>query len=65
MGQSTFSNGLGIAHKGSGGKSIVFSDVCKTPIAPSIVAIPYPNIGQSSDIAKDIVSGTTKGECGS
>lgn len=31
MSQSTFVNGRGIAHKGSGGMSAVFPDVCKTP----------------------------------
>jgi Domain of unknown function (DUF4150) len=51
MAQTTFANSRGIAHKGSGGMSIVFPDVCKTPAppAPSPVPIPYPNIGKSSD----------------
>ncbi len=35
MGQATFANMRGIAHKGSGGMSTVFPDVCKTPAAPS------------------------------
>ena len=50
MGQTTFANFRGIAHKGSGGMSTVFPDVCKTP-APSVspIPIPYPNIGRSSD----------------
>ena len=51
MTQSTFANKRGIAHKGSGGMSIVFPDVCKTP-SPSggtPVPLPYPNIGKSSD----------------
>ena len=52
MSCSVFVNGRGIAHKGSGGKTIVFPDVCKTPIGPSIVPIPYPNLGQSADTAK-------------
>lgn len=52
MAQTTFANGRGIAHKGSSGKSIVFPDVCKTPIGPSIVPIPYPNLGQSSNTTK-------------
>ena len=52
MAQTTFSNGRGIAHKGSSGKSIVFPDVCKTPVGPSIVPIPYPNLGQSSDTSR-------------
>lgn len=52
MGQTTFANSRGIAHKGSGGMSPVFPDVCKTPVGPSIVPIPYPNIGKSSDTSK-------------
>lgn len=49
MGQKTFANGRGIAHKGSGGMSIVFPDVCKTPTPGGPVPIPYPNIGKASD----------------
>ena len=54
MGQTTFANGRGIAHKGSGGLSTVFPDVCKTPAppAPTPIPIPYPNIGKSSDTTK-------------
>lgn len=52
MAQSTFVNSRGVVHKGSGGKSIVFPDVCKTPTPAGPVPIPYPNIGQSSDTAK-------------
>ncbi len=52
MGQTTFCNTRGIAHKGSGGMSPVFPDVCKTPVGPSIVPIPYPNIGKSSNTDK-------------
>ncbi|HYU10456.1 MAG TPA: DUF4150 domain-containing protein [Gemmatimonadales bacterium] len=51
MAQTTFCNSRGIAHKGSGGMSTVFPDVCKTPAppSPSPIPIPYPNIGQASD----------------
>jgi hypothetical protein len=50
MGQTTFVNMRGIAHKGSGGMSMVFPDVCKTPAPPAPpIPIPYPNIGQASD----------------
>ncbi|HSG81887.1 MAG TPA: DUF4150 domain-containing protein [Gemmatimonadota bacterium] len=49
MGQTTFANCRGVVHKGSGGMSIVFPDVCKTPAAPSPIPIPYPNIGMSAD----------------
>jgi hypothetical protein len=50
MGQTTFANSRGVVHKGSGGMSVVFPDVCKTPAPPAPpIPIPYPNIGQSSD----------------
>ena len=50
MGQTTFVNSRGIAHKGSGGMSIAFPDVCKTPAPPAPpIPIPYPNIAKSSD----------------
>ena len=49
MAQKTFANSRGIAHKGSGGKSIVFPDVCLTPTPGGPVPIPYPNVAQSSD----------------
>jgi hypothetical protein len=51
MGQTTFANGRGVAHKGSGGMSMAFPDVCKTPAppSPSPIPIPYPNTGKASD----------------
>ncbi|OZY87476.1 hypothetical protein CBP51_11025 [Cellvibrio mixtus] len=52
MAQTTFSNTRGIAHKGSGGMSTVFPDVCKTPVGSAVVPIPYPSIGKSSDTSK-------------
>lgn len=55
----TVHNIRGFAHKGSGGMSLVFPDVCKTPAPPApFVPIPYPNIGKSSDTSQ----GTTKVE---
>ncbi|MDA7746353.1 DUF4150 domain-containing protein [Psychromonas sp.] len=62
MAQTTFVNTRGIAHKGSGGKSIVFPDVCKTRIGNSVVPIPYPNIGQSADTDKGPKSVKTDGQ---
>jgi hypothetical protein len=57
MGQTTFANFRGVAHKGSGGMSAVFPDVCKTPAPPAPpIPIPYPNIGMASDTS----SGPTK-----
>ena len=53
MAQKTFVNCRGIAHKGSGGFSMVFPDVCKTPAPPAPpIPIPYPNIGQASDTSQ-------------
>ena len=62
MGQTTFANSRGIAHKGSGGLSTVFPDVCKTPAAPSPVPIPYPNIGMSSDTSQGPTKVKTDGK---
>ena len=62
MGQTTFSNSRGIAHKGSGGMSVVFPDVCKTPTPGGPVPIPYPNIGKSSDATKGPKSVKTDGK---
>jgi hypothetical protein len=60
MGQTTFANSRGIAHKGSGGMSIVFPDVCKTPPGP--VPIPYPNMGKSADTSEGPTTVTTDGK---
>ena len=62
MPQSTFVNFRGIAHKGSGGMSTVFPDVCKTPSPAGPVPIPYPNIGQSSDTSDGPSTVKTDGE---
>jgi hypothetical protein len=63
MGQTTFVNSKGIAHKGSGGTSIVFPDVCKTPAPPAPpVPIPYPNVGMASDTSGGPTSVKTDGE---
>jgi len=64
MGQTTFANFKGIAHKGSGGMSTAFPDVCKTPAppSPSPIPIPYPNIGQASDTSQGPSSVKTDGQ---
>ena len=63
MGQTTFANSRGISHKGSGGMSTVFPDVCKTPAPPAPpVPIPYPNIGQASDTTGGPSTVTTDGQ---
>lgn len=63
MGQTTFCNSRGIAHKGSGGFSLVFPDVCKTPAPPAPpVPIPYPNTGKSSDTSQGPSTVKTDGQ---
>ncbi|NOX90996.1 MAG: DUF4150 domain-containing protein [Gammaproteobacteria bacterium] len=62
MSCTIFVNGRGVAHKGSGGKTMVFPDVCKTPVGPSVVPIPYPNLGQSADTSKGPKSVKTDGK---
>ncbi len=52
----------GIAHKGSGGMSIAFPDVCKTPSPGGPIPIPYPNIGKASDTTKGPKKVTTDGK---
>ena len=52
MAQTVFANSRGVDHKGSGGMSVVFPDVCKTPSPGGPVPIPYPNIGQASNTSK-------------
>jgi len=50
MGTTVFANMRGVVHKDSGGMSMVFPDVCKTPAPPAgPIPIPYPNIGQAAD----------------
>ncbi len=58
---ASFSNGRGIAHQGSGGRSAVFPDVCLTPQPHGPVPIPYPNLGQSADTAGGSVTVTVDG----
>lgn len=63
MSQSTFVNARGVAHKGSGGTSITFPDVCKTPAPPAgPVPIPYPNAGKSSDTSSGPAKVKTDGQ---
>ena len=62
MGQTTFANSRGIAHKGSGGMSIAFPDVCKTPSPAGPVPIPYPNIAMASDTSDGPTKVKTDGE---
>jgi uncharacterized Zn-binding protein involved in type VI secretion len=49
---NVFLNSRSIIHKGSGDKAIGGPDVCKTPVGPAVVPIPYPNISNSADLKK-------------
>ena len=60
--QKDFVNSRGITHKSSGGMSVVFPDVCKTPSLGGSVPIPNPNIGKSSDTTKDTKKVKTNGK---
>lgn len=59
MGVTVGVNKMSVVHKDSGGTSVVFPDVCKTPTPGGPVPIPYPNIAKSSDTAK----GSKKVKC--
>jgi hypothetical protein len=52
MGVTVGVNNLSVVHKDSGGVTIAFPDVCKTPSPAGPVPIPYPNIAKSSDTAQ-------------
>ncbi|HYD41574.1 MAG TPA: DUF4150 domain-containing protein [Anaeromyxobacter sp.] len=52
MGSAVGVNKLKIVTADTGGISIAFPDVCKTPSPGGPVPIPYPNIARSKDTAK-------------
>src|SRR5215208_7588201 len=63
MPTTVFVNFRGADHKGSGGMSMVFPDVCKTPAPPAPpIPIPYPNIGKASDTSGGPTTVKTDGE---
>jgi hypothetical protein len=62
MACTVFVNCRGVAHKGSGGMNMAFPDVCKTQCGPAVVPIPYPNIGQCSDLTGGPETVTTDGK---
>ncbi|RKG97620.1 DUF4150 domain-containing protein [Corallococcus sp. CA053C] len=45
-------NKMSVVTKDSGGVTMAFPDVCKTPSPAGPVPIPYPNVAQSSDTDK-------------
>ncbi|MCG8613624.1 MAG: DUF4150 domain-containing protein [Pseudomonadales bacterium] len=59
---SVYINMRGSVHKGSGGMSTVFPDVCKTPSPGGPIPIPYPNLGQSSNTSKGTTSVKVDGQ---
>lgn len=56
-------NKLSIVNADSGGVTIAFPDVCKTPAPPAPpIPIPYPNIANSSDTASGSKKVTSEGK---
>lgn len=62
MPTTVFANSRGVDHKTSGGMSMVFPDVCKTPTPGGPVPIPYPNIGQANMTSKGTKKVKTDGQ---
>lgn len=52
MSVTVSANNLTVVHAGSGGTTIAFPDVCKTPSPGGPIPIPYPNSARSADSAK-------------
>ncbi len=52
MGVTVSVNSMSVVHAKSGGVTIAFPDVCKTPSPGGPIPIPYPNIAKSSDTGK-------------
>lgn len=52
MAQTTYANSCVLVHKSREGKSILFPDVCRTPLSSTVVPIPYIDIGMSSNTSK-------------
>lgn len=45
-------NKMSVVTKDSGGVTVAFPDVCKTPSPAGPIPLPYPNVAQSSDTDK-------------
>jgi len=54
-------NKMSVVTKDSGGVTVAFPDVCKTPSPGGPVPLPYPNIAKSSDTAQGSKSVTVEG----
>ncbi len=48
MGVTVGVNMLSVVHKSSGGLSMAFPDVCKTPAPVGPIPIPYPNVAKTA-----------------
>jgi uncharacterized Zn-binding protein involved in type VI secretion len=62
MPSTVFANFMGISHKGSGAKSLVFPDVCKTPTPGGPIPIPYPNLAESMNLAQGTTTVKIEGQ---
>ncbi|WP_434388732.1 DUF4150 domain-containing protein [Melittangium boletus] len=61
MAVNTGVNKMSVVTKDSGGITMAFPDVCKTPSPAGPVPIPYPNVAKSSDTAKGSKKVTVEG----
>lgn len=64
MSLTVYAEGMGLFHKGSGGKGIAPADVCLSPPPPPAgpVPVPYVNMLSASDLAKGSKKVTIDGE---
>lgn len=60
MGVTVGANKRTVVHKGSGGTSVAFPDVCLTQVGNTVVPIPYPNTAVSADL--DLGAQTVKAD---
>ena len=61
MAATVFVNRRTVVHKESEGTSIATNDVCMTPMGPSSVPVPYPNMAQSADMENGAKTVTADG----
>lgn len=61
MAVNTGVNKMSVVTRESGGVTVAFPDVCKTPSPGGPVPIPYPNVAKSSDTAKGSKKVTVEG----
>jgi hypothetical protein len=61
MAVNTGVNKMSVVTKDSGGTTVAFPDVCKTPSPGGPLPIPYPNVAKSSDTANGTKTVTVSG----